>query len=584
MATWLDKAAGWLGYRKAEKITAEWLRASAESQRYNTPDLTRPQAQSQLYAQVSWVQAAVGAVARTAAVVPFGVSEMDGEDTNAVENHPFELRLRRPNPQMSRFELLEATVSYYALTGNAYWWLNRANENAEPDEIWVIPSHKLYPIPDGRMFVAGYNYESDDGQDIFIPRHEIVHFKMFNPQSQFVGLSPIEALATVATGDMAMQRWNTNYFGPNNAKSPGALAFSDMIDDARWAKIKADITARHGGTNREMMLLRNVGQGGVSWISMAMSQKDMEFLAGRTFNKEEIYSIYAPGYASVTAVNATEANAKAGKATFIEMAVWPHLVSIAEKITNDLLPAYADDLVGEFEDIRISDRGMEIAEQNAAAQFHTIDEIRQTYYQLGPLPDDRGARLLSEPVQAAATEGEPRDPASDLTQVFAYQVNSGIVTRAEARMSLGLPPFEKEPPQELKAKFEAVAAGKAVGVPPEKLFELVGLSVDLLPSIDATVTVSQPRQLPPPKDEQPQPQSPPTEQPQDEADEADTELQQQEMKAFRKWLKKRPDGDPDDFTEEYMTAAQKVSIVTEVRGEDAAGSDAFFRAEWQSYP
>jgi HK97 family phage portal protein len=467
MATILDRVAARLGYHKAKAdvVQAEWLRATADAELYNTQDSTMPTAQLDLYKRLSWVQTAVGAIANVVATVPFGVSELDGEDTNAIENHPFELRLHRPNPNMSRFELLKATIGFYLLTGNAYWWLNRKDDKTEPTEIWIIPSNYVHPIPDGRLFISGYNYTTENGEDILIPRHEIMHFKTFNPRNQFVGSSPIEALATVATGDMAMQRWNTNYFDKNNAKAQGALAFSDMIDDSRWAKIKADITNRHGGTNREMMMLRNVGQGGVSWISMAMSQKDMEFLAGRTFNKEEIFNLYAPGLASMTAVNATEANSKAGKATFIELGVWPHLVAIAEKITNDLLPVYGDNLIGEFDDIRIADRGMMIAEQNAAAQIMTIDELRQEYYSLEPLADDRGIRLLGEPVkQEAAPEAAPEDPAAQLNQVFAYQVNSGIVTRAEARTSLGLPPFDKEPPAELKAKFEAIAAGARQGV------------------------------------------------------------------------------------------------------------------------
>lgn len=578
MATLLDRAARWLGYMKADQVQADWLRATAREEQFNMPDLTRTTAQLELYERLSWVQAAVSAKAGIAATTAFGVSMMEGEDTNAIENHPFELKLSRPNPLMSRHELIELTVIDRDVTGSAFWWMNRANEKTPPDEIWLIEPDRLSAIPDERMFIRGYRYETGMGEELFIPRHEIVHFKRGHPRSHYTGLSPLGALAVTATGDLAMQQWNTNYFGKNNAKAPGALAFSDMIADDRWAKLKADIAEQHGGTNRQMMLLRNTGQGGVSWIQMAMSQKDMEFLAGRTFNKEEIYNLYAPGLASMTAVNATEANAKAGERTFLKYAVWPTLVSIAEKITNEILPAYGNNLVGAFEDVRIDDRAMLLAEQQAAERVYTIDEIRQEYYQLEPLPEGRGDRLLSEPTAQPATDAAPEDPAAQLTQVFAYQVNSGIVTRAEARTSLGLPPFQQEPPQELKAKFEAVAAGKAVGVPPEKLFELVGLSTDLLPAIDSTATIVQPKQLPPPQ----QDAQPEDEQSQDDNAEDDTEQQQQEMKAFRKWLKRRENPDPDDFVAKFMTGEQKASIVAELM-EDAAGSDAFFR-EWQSYP
>lgn len=572
----IDRIAARFGYRKAEQVQADWLRLTADAEQWQLPDRSLPQAQAELYQRLSWVQAAVSAVARTAATTAFGVSRLVGEQTEAVENHDFELLLRRPNPLQSRFELLESTISYHALTGNAYWWLNRGSEKEKPAEIWLIPPHRIQPIPDGRMFLHGYMYESDTGEKIPLERYEIVHFKRFHPLNSFVGLSPIEALSVIAAGDLAMQRWNTNYFDKDNAKAAGALAFADPIENDAWNKIKADIKAKHGGVNREMMMLRNVGKGGVQWINMAISQRDMEFLASRTFNKEEIFSIYAPGYASILAVNATEANSKAGKATFMEMAVWPQLVSIAEKITNDLLPIYGENLVGNFDDVRIADRGMQLAEQNAASRIQTIDEMRQSFYSLPPLEDGRGVRLLSEPVQ------QPTAPQTDeganrvqLAQTYNYQITAGIVTREEARAALGLPALQQPPPAEFKAKFEAIAAGAQLGIPTEALFSLMGLPSNLLPSVDSTVTVVQPKQLPPPNE-------PEQLQQMDQAQDAGTDMRQQEAKALRKWLKKRVDRHWKDFKADHLTEGELESIYAEVR--QGVAPDAEFFREWQSYP
>lgn len=575
----IDRLAARFGYRKADAVQADWLQATADSEKWNLPDRSMPMAQAELYLRLSWVQAAVAGVARTAATTPFSVSSLSGEKTEAIENHPFELLLRRPNPMQSRFEFLEATMSFYALTGNAYWWLSRANEKAEPDEIWIIPPYRIQPVPDGRLFLRGYMYESDDGTKIPLERHEVVHFKRFHPLNSFVGLSPIEALSTIATGDLAMQRWNTNYFDKDNAKVPGALAFADPIENDAWLKIKADVNEKHGGTKRQMMMLRNVGKGGVQWISMAMSQRDMEFLSGRTFNKEEIFSIYAPGYASILAVNATEANSKAGKATFMEMAVWPQLVSVAEKITNDLLPIYGNDLVGAFDDVRIADRGMQLAEQNAASQVQTIDELRQAFYSLQPLADNKGNRLLSEPVQQAAPVDDGGNQRAQLSQVYQYQVTAGIVTREEARAGLGLPPLPDPPPSELKAKFEAIAAGVNLGIPTEALFQLLKLPTNLLPSVDSVTVV--PRQLPPPQDAPPA-ETQPADQSQDQALEVGTDMRQQEAKAYRKWLKRKADRHWKDFKAAYLTGTELESIYAEVR-QGVAPDGNFFR-EWQSYP
>jgi SPP1 gp7 family putative phage head morphogenesis protein len=185
----------------------------------------------------------------------------------------------------------------------------------------------------------------------------------------------------------------------------GILGFRDPIPDADWERMKKDVEERYGGTERRLMMLRGMGDG-VQWLPTAMSQADMQFLDGRTFTKEEIFAIYAPGLSSMLAVNATEANSVSGKRTFVEYGVWPHLVRVAEKITNDLLPMYGPDLVGEFDDIRVTDKQMELAEIAAYSQTHTVDEVRAKYYGDEELGDDRGNLLVTE-VGKGLTPADP---------------------------------------------------------------------------------------------------------------------------------------------------------------------------------
>lgn len=386
-----------------------FLQASAAEDRFNLPDRTTPEAQLELYRKLTWVQIAVATKASVVTTTAFNVMAMAGEETRQIPNHPFELLLRAPNPLQSRAEFIEATMSYYDLTGNAFWWLSKRNPQAPPDELWCIPTQRMTPVPDGRMYLRGYIYETDWGDKFPLELHEVVHFKRFHPLNQFVGLSPLEALSTVAIGDIAMQQWNTNFFAKDNAKIPGILAFSDPIQDTEWDRMKSDIRSRYGGTNRELMMLRNAGKGGVQYIATAMSQGDMQFLDGRTFTKEEIFAIYAPGLSSMLAVNATEANSVSGKRTFVEYAVWPHLVRIAEKITSDILPLYGGGLVGEFADIRVTDKQLELAEIAAFGQTHTVDEVRAKYYQSDPLGDDRGNLLVAE-VGKGLTPADPNPP------------------------------------------------------------------------------------------------------------------------------------------------------------------------------
>ena len=385
-----------MGYIKTEQLKdiPRHLLANAAVAKYSLPDSSRYENQADLYRRLSWVHIAVSVKAQSCAVTPFNVKRLVGEEEEDIPNHPFEELLRRPNPLMSRFEFIEATAAYKSLTGNAYWWLNSPVPGSPPAEIWIIPPHKIDPVPDEKMYLSGYMYHADNGQDFPIPLHQIVHFKGFNPLSEFIGLSPVESIATVAIGDMAMQKWNTQAFGENNARLPGILAFADPFNPSDWQQMQEEVD--RAAKLRNIMMLQNVSPDGVKWIQASLSQKEMEFLAGREFNKEEIYGIFAPGLASMLDVNATEANANTGKATFTEYALWPMIVSMAEKITNDLLPSYGENLTGEFDDIRVTDRAMELSEQEAAAKVMKIDELREKFYELDKLGDERGDLLVAQ--------------------------------------------------------------------------------------------------------------------------------------------------------------------------------------------
>lgn len=370
----------------------------AQAEAWMLPSYQLPEAQNELYQRLSWVQIAVRTIADTAATAGAQVMRQANEKNEQVTNHPFEVLLQRPNPLMSRFALLAATASYFKLTGNAYWWLNKRSQSAPPDEVWLIPSHNIRPVPDERLYLRGYEYDAGQGQKLLLPVDAVCHFKTFNPLSQFVGLSAIEALAGVAVGDMAMQKWNTNYFDKNNAKLPGALTFAQMVPDATWSEIQAQFKREYGGTERNLLMLRGVGDNAVSWVQMASSQKDMEFLAGRQSNKEEIYTAFGvpPGLLDK---NATEANATAAKAAFSEMTLWPLLVALSETITNTILPAYGPNLVLAFDDPRKTDRALELQEQAEYARTHTIDEVREKFYEDAPIGDERGKLLIAEITQ-----------------------------------------------------------------------------------------------------------------------------------------------------------------------------------------
>lgn len=382
--------------KAAQSAWPRWLLETARAEEYNLPDGSAYEYQADLYRVMSSVMKAVDAVASACALQAFSVSQRKAsEELKDIPNHKFEMLLDSPNELDSRYEFIYSTVALWMLNGNAYWWLNRQGADAEPDEIWVIPPHMIEPIPDGKLFISGYEYTVPGGQEsIFFEPYEIVHFKRFNPFSRYRGLSAVESLVLTARGDMAMQEWNNAFFRDKGGSPPGIFMFENMIEDGQWEKIKED--KRRATRNREDMMLRGVGQGGVKWQQAAVSQRDMEFLAGMRFNRSEILSTLAPGLEAKLDPGATEANANAGDRTFRAEAVWPKLELMAQKITSGILPVYGNGLIGAFEDVRVTDRQLELQERASDEKIMTIGELRMEYKGLAPIGDERDDLLVSQ--------------------------------------------------------------------------------------------------------------------------------------------------------------------------------------------
>ena len=334
-----------------------------------------------VYMGSPWVYVAVNRIAEAAALVPFRVTRRAGPARAvAVEDHPFERLLRRPNPLMSRFELIEQTVGSLEIHGNAFWFL-AGEPGGIPLELWPLRPDRVSIVPDARRGVRGYVYEVD-GRRIPLDAAEVVHFRRWHPANDYYGLSTLEAARLAVETDRAMADWNRRYFGEGMAVPTGIVAIKERVGDADYERLKREWRTAYGGRERKTAFLRGAS---VEWHNVGVSQQDMDFLNARRFNREEIFQIFGIPV-GMFSENATEANALVGERVFIERTLWPKLVRIAEKITTDLLPFYGVGLAGQFDDIRPQDKSQMLEEIRVAQGVLSVDEIRARYFQLGPVP------------------------------------------------------------------------------------------------------------------------------------------------------------------------------------------------------
>jgi len=379
--------------------------------------------QARLYGELTWIATAIDAVSNAyAATVEFSVHNRNGEGLEDIPNHPFELLLQSPNPLDSRYEFLRNLSAWYSMTGNAYLWQNKASETAAPDELWVLPSNRVKPVPDNHMYLRGYLIDTGSGTPIALEVGEVCHVKTFNPFNPFIGLSALQTLMIIGQGDVAQQKWGRDLYTSESGRLPGALAFSDPIGDPEWDAIKRekDTQAKRAG----IMMLRGVGKG-VSWINMAANQKEMQFLEARQFTKEEIWQKLAPGLLNILDKNVTEANATAGKSVFLEYTLWPIAASFGDRFTKDIMPSYGDNLVCQPDDFRETNRLVDLAEQSEYSKYHTVNEVRAEYY--GDEPIDGG----DVPVGKWEGVKEEPEPAPELAPLPAPMLPEPMPTEAQ---------------------------------------------------------------------------------------------------------------------------------------------------------
>lgn len=412
MPKWFDRMVGGaverLGYQKAVPSSpdvsivfdGEWPMSSEtwiEGRQVGTDDPLVHR--TELLALTStWAYGAIRTVANEFSRADFEVFEKTAEGEEKILNQAFALTLQRPNEHMGRSFLWQYSMWWVQLRGEGYWWLV-PDLTGEVAEIWPIPSNRMRPIPDARDYVTHYLYSPGHGKQSYrIPKEMVCFFKLPNPMNYHRGLAPLTAARLALETDQAAVTWNRGIFTDEiNLKT--LISLSKDISKHDFEIVKADLLQDLITKRLRYLITRG---GDVDVKQFGLSQKDLEFLTGRSFTREEIEWIWGlpAGYRDKASTRAT---AEAAKITLIDATIVPYHTLFAENITSQILvPHYGENLRGAFEDIRPRDRELQVRERTLYWQVKTLDEARDDLG-LDPAADpELGATLFPLVVRAAS--------------------------------------------------------------------------------------------------------------------------------------------------------------------------------------
>jgi HK97 family phage portal protein len=394
------------------------------------------------YQNVAAVYGCVSLIARAAAGIEWYV--MDGE--NEVEGHPLGVLLARPNEFDSRAAFIEKVVSFLLLSGNSYIERVQGIPTAPPKYLYTLRPDRMTPKAGvgPRQYISAWEYNANGHVYLYKPE-QILHIVKFHPTHDFFGLSPLEVAAkSIDIANLSLD-WNANTLS-RSMQTPGALKVDGQLTEDQRKTLLADLAQYQGAGNAGKIPIFEGGTGGMEWMSMAMSPKDMEWQESDRANLRRICAIFNvwSGLFGDTE-NQTYANYQEGRAGLYTEAVLPVMDILRDELNNWLAQLYGPKVRLEYDRDAIEaiqeDRGKKYG-YLSTCDWLTVNEKRDAtgYDQLGPEADVVLVGIGKLPLDQAVAEPEPVPEALVGAQDDADEADEEVVEETgKARKSKATP-------------------------------------------------------------------------------------------------------------------------------------------------
>jgi HK97 family phage portal protein len=312
------------------------------------------------YAQIPIVYACVRARATNVAQVPLDLFQGDAE----VSAGPVWALLDNPNPRMSKYQLWEGVVTCMDLKGNAYILQDERLSKGVPLYLWLLNPERVDIAKDRNTgeFV-GYWLKHAGRDTEFLEPERMIHFRTFNPWDDLLGLSPLDVARLTYETEWEAIQYNRNFFA--NDATPGLAFVSEQrLPDVYRQQLQKELIDRRKGTQHAhgAVLL----EGGMDVKVVGLSQKDIQFLEQRKFNREEVCMIYKVPKAEVELYeDMNYATALSADRSFWKKTLIPIGVSVTAKLNRAFLGRF--DLTAKFDWHAVDALNSELLEKVVAA-------------------------------------------------------------------------------------------------------------------------------------------------------------------------------------------------------------------------
>lgn len=361
---------------------------------------TKPE---QLAANLGWVFAANTAIAEPCAAVPLKLYRKmkDGHREEVTDDPLLEL-LKFPNLAFTGEQMWQLHYTYMNLTGESYILMMRGDKPFEPrrgqlpDALFTMPTHRVHFKVDSKK----YTDSTDELDRKVYPVTSIIRDFNPDPGNIYYGRSVIAAAAQVLDLEDQMVEFNRRKFA-NDATPSLVFKSNEVMEDVAYERWKRQFQDNHTGVDNAGKPLLIEG-GDVTPIML--SNKDLEYLAGREFSMKQIFSMFKVSPAMTGQVeNVNRANLQAGFYQHAVINTVPRVRQFVGQLNQTLVKPYNPNYVLDYENPVPEDVAAKLeAIKSGVGSWLTTDEGRDAYG-MEPLPDGTGEHVVIVAGKSPAT-------------------------------------------------------------------------------------------------------------------------------------------------------------------------------------
>lgn len=437
-----------------------------------------------LYRTQPYLRTVISFLARNVAQLGIHVFErVSDTDRRRVKEDPVALLLKRPNPTMTMYDLVDRLVSDWATYNDAYWilepnldmdsgwqiqpvppsWVHRLSGGSlwGPDTMWVLPPGATQPYP--------------------VAMENVIRFHGWDPVNMSRGSSPIQALKAVLMEQIHAVRYRDQLWtragrvgvtvtrpsmGAGNWTPEQKKQFKDVLD----SKLSGDSGSDAGGS----IILED----GMTMDRMRFTAHEEEFVEAAKLALATVAQVYHVNPTMIGLLdNANFSNVREFRRMLYGETLGPILAMIEDRLNAFLVPRVAldSDIYVEFnigEKLQGSFEEQAAVMQSATGRpWQTVNETRARFN----MPQIDGGDDLSIPLNIllGGPGGDPDAPAI------------GVGTEAPAALPAGSSGLSADDVAKLvsaasgliRSGFDPMASLAAVGLDPIEHLGLLPVTV-----------------------------------------------------------------------------------------------------------